>query len=77
MVSLRMQAGNVLTNCNGQDLTRRGAKQKGSRLMVVLPAQLACKSATIEGTLGTIQKANTENPELVIPTSEVFFLSLL
>ena len=37
-------------------------------MMMVLPSQLAFKGSDITGTLGRIEKANTENPELVIDT---------
>ena len=67
-----MQPGNLLTKCSGQDLTRKGAKSKGSRIMVILPSQLAFKDLNIDGTIGVIEKANTENPEFVINTSMVF-----
>lgn len=65
-----LQPGHCVLKCQGKDLTRRGAKAKGARLMVVLPAQLAVKQST-EGTLGVIEKANTECPELVVKTSKV------
>ena len=66
-----LEVGQVLRKCQGQDITRRGAKLKTNRLMMVLPSQLAFKSANIEGTFGVIEKANTEHPELVIQTPKV------
>ena len=63
-----MDVGQKLMSCSGQDLTRRGAKSKNQRMMMVLPSQLAFKGSDVTGTLGRIEKANTENPELVIET---------
>ena len=64
-----LSPGEQLAKCSGQDLTRRGAKGKGSRMMMVLPSQLAFRGPSVEGTLGVIEKANTENPEFVVQTS--------
>ena len=61
-----MDCGQKLFSCSGQDLTRRGAKSKNQRMMMVLPSQLAFKGTDVTGILGRIEKANTENPELVI-----------
>jgi hypothetical protein len=66
-----MLPGNILRKCSGKDLTRKGAKSKGTRLMVLFPSQFGFKDTNCEGTLGTIEKANTENPEFVIQTSKV------
>ena len=58
----------TLRRCNGQDITRRGGKGK-SRIMLVLPTQLAFLKGT-EGTVGRIEKINTESPEFVVSTSD-------
>lgn len=58
----------TLRKCNGQDITRRGGKGKG-RIMLVMPAQFAFLKGT-EGSLGKIDKINTESPEFVVPTTE-------
>ena len=71
---MNLEPGQTLASCSGQDLTRRGAKKDGSRLMMVLPSSLAFKSAAVEGTLGKIENANTENPQLVIQTPKVALL---
>ena len=65
---MSMDVGQKLASCSGQDLTRRGAKSKNQRMMMVLPSQLAFLGTDVAGTLGRIEKANTENPELVIET---------
>ena len=63
----------VLKGCNGQDISRRGAKSKGSRIMVVLPFHLSFPKGAGEDniTIGQIEKANTDAPELVVDTKEV------
>ena len=62
--------GEVLHSCNGQDLLRKKKAKGRNRVMVVLPAQLAFQHGT-EGQIGTLEKADTENPEFVIETAEV------
>ena len=63
-----MNPSSLLQRCNGQDITRKGGKGK-NRIMMVLPTQIAVVQGT-EGTLGSIEKINTNNPELLVPTND-------
>ena len=65
---MSLQPGDTLLRCSGQDVTRKGAKGKG-RIMMSLPAQLALGKNS-DGQLGTLEKADTDNPEFVVTTVE-------
>lgn len=65
---MSLQPGDTLLRCSGQDVTRKGAKGKG-RIMMALPAQLAL-GKNCDGQLGTLEKADTDNPEFVVTTVE-------
>ena len=59
----------ALIRCNGQDISRKKSKGK-NRIMMILPAQIALMKGT-EGTLGMLEKADTDKPDFVMDTAEV------
>ncbi len=62
--ALKLSPGNKLVNASGQDIVRKPSRR--SRIMMVLPSTMSFGSGT-EGQLGVLEKANSSNPEFVIP----------
>lgn len=65
--SAALLPGEALLRCNGQDVTRKGSKNK--RIMVILPAQLSLLKG-IEAELAYLDNSLEDCPELVVETSE-------
>ena len=61
--------GELLLSCDGQDITRRGAKKNKHHVLMIIPQHFAF-DASCDHEIGVLEDANSNTPTFVVKSTD-------